>query len=156
MKKIAIPFVILFCLTMPAASSELSAALAKASGEVTLSDAWHQALGSFVKRPGPGELGRLTSYGQRALRVEFAELRSELLELKPLLDLKTELHLATNDLKSNKLRALPKFLSRFSRICSLVGRMTIEGKASDDLMTKCDRLESFVLHHGVCAYLPDR
>jgi len=136
-------------------AGELGNALQKASSQIGGSDGWYSALGPFVRRTGTNELGKMTVRGFTAVRDEFGELKKQILDQNPPLDVKTELDLAEKELESNSIRDICNFLSRWSRVSVLVGRMNSEGKLQNSvLMFKCDRLEIFVEQHGVRAFLP--
>lgn len=147
---------LLICAAIPSAGTELSKALFKAAGQTAGSEGWYRALSPYVERNSTNSLGRLTPQGFKALREEFEELKAELLKLDPPLDLKTELTLATDALKSAKINDLPKFALRMSRICALVGRLLTDGPLTDaTIMFRCGHLELLVSHHGIRAYMPE-
>ena len=152
---------VIICLTIFASSNscagELGSALRQASRHVTGSDAWYTALTSFVERSNTNEVGKMTSRGLIALRMEVAELRKDIVSQDPPLDVVTDLNLAQQELTSHSMRNMCRFLSRWSRVCALVGRMNSDGKIRDvSLMFRCDLIELFVEQHAVRAFLPNR
>jgi len=153
--KTILTVLVFICATDVSFGSDLDETLSKAGSYIVGSDGWYEALSLYVERGSTNSPGRLTPQGFKAIRKEFEEITEGLLKSDPPLDLKTELSLATDAIRSDKIRDLPKFLSRLSRICSLVGRQHVEGRLKDTrLMFRCNKLELFVMHHGVRAYLP--